>query len=85
MSIMRKGPSPKLLIALFVLGIGLLFYGEYYYSSGRSVYGISGNLAPTLAGLAILLIDGVLIVIWRALRDRPTALEEELHGDDPDA
>lgn len=85
MSIMRRGPSPKLLIALFVLGVGLLFYGEYYYSSGRRVYGVSGSLVPTLAGLATLLIDGVLVIIWRALRDRPTALEESLRGDDQDA
>jgi hypothetical protein len=71
--------------ALFVLGIGLLIYGEYYYSSGRRVYGVEGSAVPTLAGLAILIIDGILVVIWRALRDRPTALEETLRRDDRDA
>lgn len=85
MSIFRKGPSPRLMKALFLLGVGLLIYGEYYYSSGRRVYGVERSAVPTLAGLAILFIDGILVVIWRALRDRPTALEEMVRRDDHDS
>ena len=85
MSAIRRGPSPRLMKALFVLGVGLLIYGEYYYSSGRRVYGVAGSAVPTLAGLAILFIDGILVLVWRALRDRPTALEELVRRDDQDA
>jgi hypothetical protein len=84
MSTIRRGPSPRLMKALFVLGVGLLFYGEYYYASGRRVYGVEGSAVPTLAGLAVLIIDCVLVVIWRAFRDRPTALEELVRRDDRD-
>ena len=85
MSTIRRGPSPRLMKALLVLGIGLLFYGEHYYASGRRVYGVEGSAVPTLAGLAILFIDGILVLIWRALRDKPTALEELVRRDDRDA
>ena len=85
MNIIRRGPSWKLMTALFVLGIGLLFYGEHYYASGRRVYGVEGSAVPTLAGLAVLFFDGILVLIWRALRDKPTALEELVRRDDKDA
>ena len=85
MSGRSKGPSPRLMIVLLVLGIGLLIFGEYYYASGRRVYGVAGSALPTLIGLAVLAIDGVLVAIWRVFRDRPSALEDALREDDQDA
>ena len=82
--VVRGGPPPELMIFLLVLGVSLLIFGEYYYSSGRGVYGLSRADLPTLGGLVVLLVDGVLLVIWRVLQDRPLALEDSFRKDDPD-
>ena len=80
----RRGPYPLLMIFLLVLGISLLIFGEYFYSSGRGVYGWSRAVIPTLVGFAVLLIDGILLLIWRVLRDRPLALEDSFRKDKTD-
>jgi hypothetical protein len=85
MSNIFRGPSPKLMVIVLVIGIGLIFFGEYYYSSGRRLYGVEGSAMPTLIGLALLVIDAVMLAIWRVQRDKPSALEGPLHRDDPNA
>ena len=80
----RRGPYPLLMIFLLVLGISLLIFGEYFYSSGRTTYGLSRAVIPTLLGSFILLIDGILLLIWRVLRDRPLALEDSFRKDKTD-
>ncbi len=84
MSRVRKGPKPKLMIMLLVLGFFLIFIGEYYFSSGRLADGMSRSEFPTLIGVLIFVIDAVLFVIWRVRRDRPHALEDSFRRDDSD-
>jgi hypothetical protein len=76
--------SPKLLTAIALLGVGLLWYGERYYGSGRSSDGLASGVLPTLLGVALLVLDGVLFIAWRVQRDKPLSLEQAMRGEDRD-
>jgi hypothetical protein len=67
--------SPKLLIGLLALGLFLLIFGELYYSSGRGAVGTFGGTLPTVTGLMLLVLDGVLAVIWYVRERTPSSLE----------
>jgi hypothetical protein len=78
-----KELTRKRLVGLLALGIGLMILGELLFSSGRNAFE-SWKVFPTVAGLLLILIDGVLALIWFVRRQKPTALEEGLRTHDPD-
>jgi hypothetical protein len=82
MSATFHGPSPKLMIVLLAIGLFLLLIGEIYFSSGRGAYGLSRGALPTLFGLGLLVIDAILLVIWRVQRNKSSALELPDDSDD---
>jgi hypothetical protein len=82
MSTPFTGPSPKLMIVVLAVGLLLILIGEIYFSSGRGAYGLTRGALPTLLGLGLLVIDAVLLIIWRVQRDKSSALEMPDDSDD---
>jgi hypothetical protein len=75
----------KLLFRVLVTGLLLILFGELLFSSGRHATDDSWKVIPTIVGVLLIVLDGILTLIWLARRQRPTALEAGLRIDDPDS